>query len=184
MTPRSLTLTAAVVGAVGTAALTAQAADISILTLPEGGEILQITGAVERQTPGGPAVADTRTIYQFAPDFGDPQPNDPDFTGTTWGWVYLEADDTLDDLNIADGVTADFSLLTNPDSALGLQWVLANGNPLYQFANDTSPTSANGNVGPWNFTALDGTPTQAVPEPAVGAAGALLAGALIRRRRR
>ncbi|MEM1012041.1 MAG: MYXO-CTERM sorting domain-containing protein [Planctomycetota bacterium] len=176
----SLLLTASVVAGL---AATANAADISVLTLPEGGEILQITGAVERQTPGGPAVADTRTVYQFAPDFDDPQPNDPDFTGSTWGWVYLESNATLADLVIPDEVTADFSLLTNPDSALGLQWVLVNGNPLYQFVNDTSPTDANGNFGPWFFTTLDGSPTQAVPEPGVAALGLAAAGVLLRRRR-
>lgn len=151
--------------------------------LPEGNTILQVTGAVVSNTPGGPSTDETRTAYVFAPDFNDPAPNFPDFTGGTWPYVYLPSDATLDDVYVGAGITADLALLPNPNSPAGLQWLLVNGNPLYQFINDNDPLDANGNFGPWNYLATDGTPTQSLI-PAPGAAALLGMGAVAGTRRR
>jgi len=157
---------------------------LSLFTLPEGNTIIQATDAIAGNTGGGVATSDTRTAYVFENDFGDSEPNLADFTGTTWPYIYVSADAELADLDIDSSITADIQLLTNPNSAADLQWILINGNPLYQFINDNSATDANGNFGPWFYLEADGTPTQSrVPAP--GAAAALgLAGFAAARRRR
>lgn len=167
------------------AAVPVASADVtlSLFTFPEGNTIIQATDAIAGNTGGGVATSDTRTAYVFEPDFGDPVPNLADFTGTTWPYIYVGADVTLDDLIIDSSITADIQLLTNPNSAANLQWILINGNPLYQFINDNSATDANGNFGPWFYLEADGTPTQSrVPAP--GAAAVLGLGGLVAARRR
>ena len=157
---------------------------LSLLSLPEGNSIIQASGAIAGNTGGGVASSDTRTAYVFAPDFGDPEPNLADFSGTTWPYIYVSATATVSDLVIDGDITADIQLLTNPSSPAGLQWILVNGNPIYQFINDNQPSDANGNFGPWNYLEADSTPTQSrVPAP--GAVGVLgLAGLAAARRRR
>ncbi len=135
------------------------AATISTITLPEGNVILQITGALGIDTDGGPATFDTRTIYYFAPDFGDPQPNGHDFTGNTWPYVFVKGPLKIDPLITASITTAN----------LGAgDFLLIDGNPVYQFAGDASPFDANGNFGPWFYIRPDGSATQStvVPVPA------------------
>ncbi|MGF1448653.1 MAG: PEP-CTERM sorting domain-containing protein [Opitutales bacterium] len=189
----SLLIAAASLSASLLGTVSASAQSLSLFTLPEGNTIIQVTGAVPNNNPGGQASADTRTAYFFEPDFGDPVPNEPDFPGTgpggTWPWIYAPADAVLGDLNIDSGITATVSLLENPNSAANLQWILVDGNPIYQFINDNSATDANGNFGPWNFIQADGTPSQAlVPEPstyaAIGGALALAVAMATRRLRR
>ena len=157
---------------------------LSLFTLPEGNTIIQITDAVASNTGGGVSTADTRTAYYFAPDFGDPQPNFADYTGSAWPYIYAAAGVTLNDLVIDSGITAEISLLTNPNSAAGLQWILINGDPLYQFVNDLSSFDANGNFGPWFYVEADGTASQSrVPAPGAAVAFALAGAASMRRRR-
>lgn len=157
--------------------------NLSLFTLPEGNTIIQATDAIPSNTAGGLATDETRTAYVFAPDFNDPEPNLADFTGTTWPYIYVSAEATLADLTIDPSITADIALLTNPNSAAGLQWILINGNPIYQFINDNTTTDANGNFGPWFYLEADGTPTQSrVPAP--GAAGLLAITGLAAARRR
>ncbi len=156
--------------------VSATATTISLHTLAEGNTILQVTMAAARDTGGGSATADTRTIYYFTPDLGDPAPNTHDFTGTTWPYVFLDGA-----LDVGAGITA---AVTTAGTAEG-DIVLINGNPLYQFAGDTSPLDAAGNFGPWFYVQPDGSATQdAVPEPAalLLLASGLLALAGIRRR--
>ncbi len=165
---------------------------ISSLQLAEGNTSLQVTGAVANTNPGGQASAATRTLYVFAPDFGDldngdagddgpdfPNPNTGPNPNGPWPWVYaLDASQfTLGDLVIEAGITADFDLRTNSASGAGLQWLYVNDNPTYQFIGDglnadpaipldQGSSLANGNFGPWNYVQLDGTPTQSrVPVP-------------------
>lgn len=176
---------------------------ISALTLPEGNQILQVSDAVANNNPGGQASSATRTLYVFAPDFGDLDNADagddgPDFPGANpsgpWPWVYAPAADTftLSDLVIEDGISAQFELRTNPNSGALLQWLYVNGNPTYQFIGDglnadpsipldQDSSLANGNFGPWNYLELDGTPTQSrVPVPST--LFLLLAGVIATRR--
>jgi len=151
-------------------ACSAQATSISLIALPEGGTIMQVTDAVSGATGGGIASSDTRTIYYFAPDFGDTQINFHDFAGTTWPYVYLTGGLKVDQ-NITANITTDFD-------AFG-EFLLINGNPIYQFISDNGPLDANGNFGPWNFILSDGTPTQSVSAVPVPAALPLLLSALV-----
>ncbi|MGF1526296.1 MAG: hypothetical protein ACFCBW_05825 [Candidatus Competibacterales bacterium] len=131
------------------------AVTISTLTLPEGNTILQVTDAIANSNPGGQASSATRTLYVFAPDFGDTDDldpadfddsqsqtnNAPDFPGANpggaWPWVYLAADAVLGDIIIADAsIDVTFELLPNPNSPADLQWLLIDGNPTYQFIGD------------------------------------------------
>ncbi len=150
-------------------ALGAQATSISLITLPEGATIMQVTGALSGSTDGGIATSDTRTLYYFAPDFGDDQINFHDFAGSTWPYVYLTGS-----LKIDDSVTAN---ITTEFDNFG-EFILINGNPVYQFISDNTPHDANGNFGPWNFILADGTPTQSVAPVPVPAALPLLISAL------
>ena len=167
----------------GLASADSASLSLSLYTLPEGESIIQVTGSIATNTGGGLATDETRTAYVLEPDFGDPEPNFTDYTGTAWPNVYVSSTTVVADLNIDAAITADVQLLTNPSSGAGLQWVLINGNPLYQFINDNAPGDANGNFGPWFWLTADGTPTQN-PVPAPGAAALLgLAGAAAARRR-
>lgn len=154
---------------------------ISTLTLPGGNTILQATGAVPGTTAGGTASAETRTLYYYGPDFGDPAPNAFDYTGTAWPYVYVNGSFTLN-----SGITASVG---TANDGLG-DYLTINGNPIYQFINDTTTIAANGNFGPWYFIETDGTATQstvsAVPEPSAFGflLGALTLTALAARRRR
>lgn len=138
---------------------TAFAASLNLITLPGGATIIQVVNAVAFATGGGLATADTRTAYYFAPDFGDPAINVHDFTGTTWPYIYSDGV-----LNIDPGITAS---ITVANDGVG-DFILINGNPLYQFINDVSPSDANGNFGPWNFILPDGSPTQSTVSDADG----------------
>lgn len=144
----------------------ANAFTINTLTLPEGNVILQVEDAVAGSTGGGTATAARRTIYFRSTDFNDPQPNFPDYTGGNWPYVYLPLGAVVGDIIIADPtITAVLDLL--PISPSGLQGLLVNGNPVYQYVNDTSASDAKGNIGPWFYVKPDGTATQQrVPLPA------------------
>ncbi|MGF1483406.1 MAG: PEP-CTERM sorting domain-containing protein [Opitutales bacterium] len=171
----------------------AHAQSLTIFTLPEGAEILQVTGAVPNLNPGGQATADTRTLYVFEPDIGDAFPNVPDFPSTPpaqgvvnpWAWVYATSDAEVSDLDIDLGISAEVDLVLNPNSGAGLQWITIDGNPLYQFAGDSSELDANGNFGPWNYVLADGSVSQSVfgptiPEPSTyGMIGVVALGSAI-----
>lgn len=159
MTFKKLLVTSGFAAGLCLTATSANAATfISEFTLPEGNTILQVTGADAIDTEGGLALEDTRTLYYFAPDFGDAQPNFPDYVGEAWPYVYVN-----ESLEVEDSITA--SITTENDGVGDL--ILIEGNPVYQFVNDLSTTDANGNIGPWNYIEPDGTATQQreVPEP-------------------
>ena len=154
---------------------------IAIYNLPEGNSILQLTGADAIDTVGGMAVSDTRTLYYLDSDFGDPQPNTHDWTfNTAWPYVFVSGS-----LDIDTSITATITTFDDGDPGTG-DVLLIDGNPVYQFVNDTSPTDANGNFGPWYFIEPDGTATQStVPEPSAIAFGmGLIALAIACRRSR
>ncbi len=147
----------------------ANAINISTIQLPGGAIILQATGAVAGNTAGGIATADTRTIYFFSSDFGDPSPNTHDFN-SNMNWPYVYVNDTI---NVDPGITANITLANDANGNI----LIVQGNPVYQFINDLTPTDANGNFGPWFFIQSDGTATQStVPEPS---AYGLLIGSLL-----
>ena len=156
----------------------ATATTISRVTLAEGNTILQVAMAAGIETDGGLATADIRTVYFYSPDFGDAAPNEHDFVGSTWPYVFVDGA-----LEVESGITASVTTATTAAGDI----VLVNGNPLYQFVGDSAPGDANGNFGPWFYVQPDGSATQdAVPEPAaltLMAAG-LLALAGMRRGRR
>jgi hypothetical protein len=133
------------------------ATTLGLITLPEGNTILQATDTFGGLTDGGESSMDTRTLYYFSPDFGDPSPNPHDYTGTAWPYVYTDGPLTYD---IA--ITA----IVDTVSTIDGNYITIDGLPLYQYINDTSPTAANGNFGPWFWIEPNGTATQnAVPEP-------------------
>jgi predicted lipoprotein with Yx(FWY)xxD motif len=151
---------------------------VSSLDLSEGNTILQATGAQAISTGGGPATADTRTLYYFADDFGDAVPNLPDFDANNlWPYVYVDSSFSVD-----SGISATFDTINDGTGDL----LTINGNPVYQFANDMSASDYKGNFGPWYFIETDGTATQsAVPEPSAFAiAGGLAALGIVLLRRR
>ncbi len=154
---------------------------LSVFELPEGNEILQFTGADAIGTGGGPATADTRTLYYLNADFGDPQPNTHDWdTNMAWPYVFVTGS-----LSIDPAISATVSTFDDGDAATG-DVLLIDGNPLYQFVNDNSATDANGNFGPWFYIEPDGTATQsAVPEPSTFAllGGIMALGVVLIRRK-
>lgn len=152
-------LTAGLTASFLLASTPAGATTISLFTLPEGNTILQVTGALGLDTSGGLATTETRTLYYFEPDFGDPAPNEHDFTGTTWPYVFVDGPIKVD---------PDISAVIETVSSAFGDFLLINGNPVYQFAGDSGPKDANGNFGPWFYIQRDGSPTQSsvVPIPA------------------
>lgn len=154
----------------------AGATTIGTITLLDGATILQVTDATAGATDGGLATADTRTIYYYAPDFGDPAPNLHDFTGTTWPYVFTDGSLTVD-----ASISAD---VTTFNSGVG-ELILINGNPIYQFINDNSSLDANGNFGPWFFITPTGMATQStvpIPPAFLLFSGALAGLGVLRRR--
>ena len=87
------------------APMPANATSIGVITLLDGGTILQVSDALAGSTGGGQATSDTRSIYFFSPDFGDPPPNLHDFTGTTWPYVFTDGTLTVD-ASISASVTS------------------------------------------------------------------------------
>ena len=158
------------------------AQNLSVFDLPQGNQILQLTGADAISTPGGNATADTRTLYYLQDDFGDPAPNTHDWTlNTAWPYVYVSGS-----LNIDPAISASVTTFDDGDAGTG-DVLLVDGNPLYQFVNDNSSTDANGNFGPWFFVEPDGSATQSVvPEPSTYAlfGGLLVFGFVFSRRLR
>jgi len=120
-------------------------AEVSILELECGGEVLQVTGSFAGSTGGGTATSATRTIYAYQPD----GPNGvPTFTGTTWPYVV-----------VPDGFTADPSISANITVGAN-DILLINGWPAYQFVNDLSDQDVNGTFGPWFYFETDGALSQ------------------------
>ena len=144
------------------AASLASAQTLSVLELPEGNKILQITGADAVSTPAGPATAETRTVYFFNGDFDNPQPNLHSFTANN-AWPYVSISGSV---SIDASITASITTVDDGNASTG-DVLLINGNPVYQFANDTSASDANGNFGPWFYSDLGGNATQstsAIPD--------------------
>jgi len=108
----------------------------SLFTLECGGQVIQITGAVEGSNGGGSAISETRTIYAFAPDGGNGLPT---YEGEAWPYVILDGD-----IIVQDGISAE--LTTNEDGVL-----LVNGWPAYQFSGDQGSSDTNGTFGPWSY---------------------------------
>ncbi len=121
------------------------AANVSLLTLECGGQVIQITGALAGGNAGGNATSETRTVYGFMPDNGNGTPN---YTGSVWPYVIIEGG-----LEIDASITA--TLTINADGVL-----LINGWPAYQFSGDASATDVSGTFGPWNYFLPDGSLSQ------------------------
>ncbi len=117
----------------------------SLLTLPCGGQVIQITDAQSGPNGGGTATSDTRTIYAFAPDGGGPVPT---YAGSAWPYVIISGA-----LLIDPPISA--ALTTNVGGVL-----LVNGWPAYQFIGDGSPADANGPGGPWSYFLQNGDQSQ------------------------
>ncbi len=121
-------------------------ASLTLLTLPCGGQVIQITGALAGSNGGGTATAETRTIYAFNFDNAG---GTPTYTGSTWPYAIAPDGFTIDDA----GITA--TITTNGNGV-----ILVNGWPAYQYANDLSAADANGTFGPWNYYLPNGTLSQ------------------------
>jgi predicted extracellular nuclease len=120
-------------------------AQVSLLTLPCGGEIIQVTNAAAGPTDGGVATDETRTIYAYQPDMAG---GTPTYTGANWPYVL-----------VPNGFNADPNISANLSVGPG-GILLINGWPAYQFVNDLNGTDANGNFGPWFYFEPDGNITQ------------------------
>lgn len=120
-------------------------AQVSILTLPCGGEILQVTGAFAGSTAGGTATDETRTIYAYQPDNAGGVPN---YVGANWPYVLAP-----NGVSVDAGISATVTVGAN-------DVLLINGWPAYQFVNDLDADDANGNFGPWFYYENDGALTQ------------------------
>jgi len=118
---------------------------VSVLTLPCGGEVLQVTGAFAGATDGGTATDGTRTIYAFQPDAAG---GIPTYTGTAWPYVTVPAGFTAD-----AGISA--TVTVGADNVL-----LVNGWPAYQFVTDVDDQGVNGTFGPWFYFTTDGEISQ------------------------
>ncbi len=118
---------------------------VSALTLPCGGEILQVTGAFEGSTAGGDATAETRTIYAYTPDNAGGVPT---YLGTAWPYVI-----------VSDGFTADAGISANLTVGAN-DILLVDGWPAYQFVGDVTDQDATGNFGPWFYFETDGALSQ------------------------
>lgn len=103
---------------------------MSTIVGPCGGRVLQWQGARNGTTPGGVATTERRTLYAFAvdqPDTIQPYTATHFYSGGDfWPHVYI---DNLNDLQLEQGVTADFTM--SSDTSL-----LVNGQPCYQFKDD------------------------------------------------
>eukprot|EP00931_Biecheleriopsis_adriatica_P053216 TRINITY_DN3111_c0_g1_i1.p1 TRINITY_DN3111_c0_g1~~TRINITY_DN3111_c0_g1_i1.p1 ORF type:complete len:1315 (-),score=165.95 TRINITY_DN3111_c0_g1_i1:391-4314(-) len=103
------------------------------LFVPSGDKVraLQVEGAVDGPTGGGPATSAKRTIYYFTSDGSSDMPT---FRGSNWPYVKVPTDASIE-------VVVDFPVTV----AEGLDGILlVDGKPAYQFAGDSSAGSAAG----------------------------------------
>lgn len=122
------------------------AATASLLTLPCGGQVIQITGALSGPNGGGTATSDTRTIYSFAPDgVGGIIPS---YSGSAWPYVLIGSS-----INVPAEISASITF-----NELG--YLSVNGRLAYQFVGDGSPADASGPGGPWSYFLPNGDESQ------------------------
>src|SRR5690606_10153252 len=56
----------------------------TLLTLPCGGKVIQITDALSGVNSGGNATSETRTVYSFSPDNANGVPT---YQGSAWPYI-------------------------------------------------------------------------------------------------
>ena len=159
---------------------------VSVANLPVGGSagtanLLQVTGAMTGTGTGGPATADTRTFYYFAPN----STAVPGFAGANWPIVFIDGDLGPDGPGVSASVTAGAMQATGLEGVMASP-LLIDDRPVNFFAlptlGDTSTATANGIYTVWYGVSTTGSAV--VPEPSTGLllAGGLGVFAAVRRR--
>ena len=113
--------------------------ELSVLTLEDGTNVLQLTGARVAQTNGGLALGAKRTLYVS----NDDQNTIPSYAGTNWPHIQLGH---LPDLPAGVSI--------NQEIVDGVYVI--NGKPVYQYAQDASESSATGTVDNWRLIGITG----------------------------
>jgi len=164
--------------------------------MPAGGweVVLQVTGAYEGPTAGGPAVSTTQTMYYFTPDTTAV----PSYAGGAWGYIFIDPAD-VSGINVSvPAITASFSAGApqeiNGVGSLVASPLLVNGSPVYFFkfgGEQGNPYSVAGIYPGWEGVLQDGTAIDhltmgSLPEPSTAmlmGIGMLSLGAFGRRQR-
>ena len=114
---------------------------------------------------GGPATAETRTFYYYAPD----STAVPSFMGGNWPVVFIDGDLGPNGPGISASVTAGTMQATGLDGVMASP-LLINDRPVYFFTyilgGDASATTANGIYTVWY--GVSNTGSAVVPEPSTG----------------
>ena len=156
-------------GATATAATIVSVANLPVVGSAGTANLLQVTGArpgaVTGTGTGGPATADTRTFYYFAPD----STAVPGFTGSNWPIVFIDGDLGPDGPGVSASVTAGAMQATGLEGVMA-SLLLIDDRPLYFFTvptfGDTSATTANGIYTVWY--GVSNTGSAVVPERSTG----------------
>ena len=112
---------------------------LSVLTLTDGTQVLQLEGVSATQNAGGLPVNDTRSLYFHTSDTSKA----PTYGGSDWPYV------TIGQLpDMPTGVTI------NHEISDGIYVI--NDRPVYQYAADASDKSADGIIGDWRLVGAHG----------------------------
>ncbi|MFT6975173.1 MAG: hypothetical protein ACJA0E_001166 [Bermanella sp.] len=107
---------------------------------------IQAEGASLTYTEGGDPTSALRTVYIYSPDIN----SEPTYIGQAWPYIVVE--DDVEDFDISPEITAE---ITKNSSNM----VLINGQPIYQYTNDSTSETVEGNgsfYGAWWALKADG----------------------------
>jgi len=132
-------------------------------------EVLQVTGAVAGATAGGPATAETRTLFYWTPDLARTPPVSPGYTGPNWPLVLVDASYTLAP-SLRPQLFGTVPVLGAAGNVVG-QALTVNGYPVYQRTAHTGAGEIAGIGANWQMVGTDGRGYTQMPSRAMAVVG-------------